>query len=180
MLQWGLVPSWARDPAIGNKLMNAKAETLAEKPSFRTALRRRRCLVPADAYYEWQTGARGGARQPWAFRRRDGAPMGLAGLWEHWEGGDGSILETVTVVTVEANGVAARVHHRMPAILAPERFGEWLAPGERLAEAPQAALRPCPEEWIESYPVSPWVNAPGHDDARCLERVEPSGQQELF
>lgn len=116
MLRWGLVPSWAKDPKIGARMINARAETVATKPAFRTALRRRRCLVPADGFYEWAKSA-GGTKQPHYITRRDGRPFAFAGLWESWDGPDGSSIESCTIVTTEANDLVGRIHDRMPVIL---------------------------------------------------------------
>ena len=175
MLRWGLIPGWARDPAIGHKLINARSETAAEKPSFRSAFRHRRCLIPADGFYEWQR--RGGARQPWLFGLRDGAPMIFAGLWERWsvpegaaltgslaERSPGDAVETCTILTTAANEAVAPVHGRMPVILAPDAWDAWLAGDE-------VPLGPYPADAITAHPVSTHVNRPANDDPRCVEPV---------
>ena len=175
MLRWGLIPGWARDPTIGHKLINARSETAAEKPSFRSAYRHRRCLIPADGFYEWQR--RGGARQPWLFGLRDGTPMIFAGLWERWtvpegaaltgslaERSPGDAVETCTILTTAANETVAPVHGRMPVILAPDAWDAWLA-GE------QVPLGPYPADAMTAHPVSTHVNRPANDDPRCVEPV---------
>src|SRR5262245_7474343 len=125
LLKWGLVPGWADDPAIGNRMINARAETAADKPSFRAAFRKRRCLVLADGFYEWQKV--GGKKQPYLIRLRGGEPFAFAGLWEHWER-DGRAVESCTILTTDANGLVKPLHDRMPVILAPQDFALWLDP----------------------------------------------------
>ena len=175
MLRWGLIPSWAKDHAIGHKLINARSETAAEKPSFRSAFRYRRCLIPADGFYEWQR--RGGKRQPWLFGLRDGAPLVFAGLWERWtvpegaaltgslaERSPGDAVETCTILTTAANETVAPVHGRMPVILPPDSWSAWLA-GE------EVPLGPYPADDMTAHPVSTHVNRPANDDPRCVEAV---------
>ncbi len=175
MLRWGLIPPWAKDPAIGHKLINARSETAAEKPSFRSAFRRRRCLIPADGFYEWQR--RGGTRQPWLFGLRNGAPMVFAGLWERWtvpeglaltgslaERGPGDAVETCTILTTEANDTVAPVHGRMPVILPTDARDAWLAGDE-------VPLDPYPADDMTAHPVSTHVNRPANDDPRCVEPI---------
>lgn len=135
MLRWGLIPFWAKDEKIGYRTINARAETVAEKPAFRAAFRRRRCLVPASGFYEWTKGAAG--KQPWHFTLEDGAPMSFAGLWERWEPDDGADLETFTIIVTEANDSVRPYHHRMPVILAPASWDPWLD-----HEAPVDDVRP--------------------------------------
>ena len=175
MLRWGLIPSWAKDHAIGNKLINARSETAAEKPSFRSAFRHRRCLIPADGFYEWQR--QGGTRQPWLFGLRDGAPMVFAGLWERWavpegasltgslaERSPGDAVETCTILTTAASETVSPVHGRMPVILPPDAWDGWLA-GE------EVSLGPYPAEDMTAWPVSTHVNRPANDDPRCVEPI---------
>ena len=175
MLHWGLIPAWAKYPTIGHKLINARSETAAEKPSFRSAFRHRRCLIPADGFYEWQR--RGGGRQPWLFGLRDGAPMIFAGLWERWtvpegaaltgslaERSSGDTVETCTILTTAANETVAEIHGRMPVILAPDAWDAWLA-GE------QVPLSPYPADDMTAHPVSTLVNRAANEDPRCVEPV---------
>lgn len=168
-LRWGLVPSWADDPALGNRLINARSETVAQKPSFRSAFRQRRCLVPADGFYEWAKV--GKVRQPWHFRRADGAPFAFAGLWERWRAPSGEALETFTILTTAANALVAPVHPRMPVILPPTAYEAWLDPELTAAGHLAPLLVPAAEGVLTGYQVSQRVNAPAHDDAACIRPV---------
>jgi putative SOS response-associated peptidase YedK len=167
-LRWGLVPSWADDPAVGNRLINARAETVASKPSFRAAFRQRRCLVPADGFYEWQKQA--GKKQPFYIHLRGGGPFAFAGLWERWQGADEPI-ESFTIVTTEANELVRSLHERMPVILPREAYKHWLDPAYAKLEELQALLRPYPAEEMAAFPVSTRVNSPRVDDAACIVPV---------
>ena len=175
MLRWGLIPGWARDVRIGYKLINARAETVSTKPAFRSAFRARRCLIPADGFYEW-TG-RGSTRQPWLIGLENGAMFAFAGLWERWTVPDGCVLpdslasygsgdtiETCTILTTAANETVAPVHHRMPVILDPGEFDPWL-------EGKHVPIEPCPAKTMTVHPVSTWVNSPSNDDPACAERI---------
>ena len=166
MLRWGLIPSWADDPSIGNRMINARAETVAEKSAYRSAFRHRRCLVPADGFYEWAKA--NGAKQPHYFQLKDGGPFAFAGLWERWAKGEKPI-ESCTLLTTEANDVVSPVHDRMPIILEPKDYGGWLDPQRRRLEDVSAILRPFPADRMVAYPVGRWVNDPRHDDPRCVE-----------
>jgi putative SOS response-associated peptidase YedK len=168
ILRWGLVPRWAKDASGAAKLMNARAEGVAEKPSFREAFVKRRCLIPADGFYEWrQEGTR---KQPYAVALRDGALMALAGLWEGWQQPDGIWLRTFTIITTEANAKQALVHHRMPVILPREAWATWL--GEEPATAPEllALLKPSPAEALACWPVSARVGKFSENDAGLIDR----------
>jgi len=168
-VQWGLVPFWAKDRAIGNKLINARAESLAEKPSFRDSFKKRRCLIPADGFYEWQRI--GSRKQPWLLRCRDGGAFAFAGLWSAWKDREaGTVLESCTIVTTMPNELAATVHDRMPVILPKARHEAWLRPTADAA-ALEALLTPFPAVEMEAFPVSTWVNSPAHDDPHCTERL---------
>ncbi len=171
-LHWGLVPSWAEDPKIGNRMINARAETAADKPSFRTAMRRRRCLIVADGFYEWKTV--GKRRQPMFIHLRDGRPFAFAGLWEAWEGAGHSTLESCTILTTAANDLVRPIHDRMPVIVAPPDYARWLDPAVQQSEAVVPLLRPYPAEEMEAYAVSPRVNSPARDDEGCLEKLVES------
>ena len=172
MLRWGLVPHWAKDPAIGNRMINARAETVAEKPSFRDPFHRRRCLVPADGFYEWRKTP-DGAKQPYHIRLSDDAPFAIAGLWDSWCAPDGESLETCSLITTEANRTLAPIHHRMPVILPRDAYHSWLD-GQSTPDALGALLRPYPPDDLAACAVSRRVNTAGHDDAACLEPA-PSG-----
>jgi putative SOS response-associated peptidase YedK len=167
-LRWGLVPSWAQDASIGSRLINARAETAASKPAFRAAMRRRRCLVAADGFYEWRADGR--KKQPHFIHFRDDRPFAFAGLWEAWEGPQHAALESCTLLTTEANDLVRPIHDRMPVILPPESYGAWLDPA---VEDPQALMRllvPYPSGPLEAYLVSGFVNSPAHDSPQCIDR----------
>lgn len=169
MLRWGLIPSWADEPAIGNRLINARAEGVAEKPAFRAAFRRRRCLVVADGFYEWKR--EGKRRQPFFIRMANDRPFGFAGLWESWEGPDHSALETCTLLTTDANSVVRPVHDRMPVIIGPEDYDQWLDLANEQPQPLLPLLHPYSPERMEAYPVSTLVNSPAHEDPRCVEPI---------
>ena len=169
MLRWGLIPSWAKDPKMGNQCINAKAETVAEKPSFRSAFKKRRCLVVATGFYEWQVQGR--TKQPMWIGLQSQRPFALAGLWEQWTSGDGEPLETCTIITTEPNDLMAPIHNRMPVILAPAFYDQWLDPTFQHIEPLKALLRPYPGEELMAYPVSTLVNNPRRDVPQCLEPV---------
>ncbi len=163
-LKWGLIPHWARDPHIGAKLVNARAETLATKPAFRDAYRHRHCVVPADAFYEWKPVA--GRKQPYCIRMRDERLFGMAGLWERWKDPSGQLVESCTIVTVDANTLVAELHDRMPLILVPEDYDAWLA--AETAALPHAVAA----EAMVAYPVSPLVSNARNDVPACLDPVD--------
>src|SRR3990172_8404093 len=140
--RWGLIPSWAKDRGIGNQMINAQAETVATKPAFRAAFRKRRCLVPADGFYEW--AQQGRQKQPYYIRLRDWRPFAIAGLWEHWKGPDGNVVNTSTLLTTSANDLIGAFHHRMPVILNPANFDLWLDPAVQEAGPLQSLLQPYP------------------------------------
>jgi putative SOS response-associated peptidase YedK len=173
-LRWGLVPGWAKDPKIGHRLVNARAESLAEKPAFESALRRRRCLIVADGFYEWSGPA--GRRRPHYVHRRDGAPFAIAGLWERWRGpasdtpASGTPIETCTLVTTKANGTLCALHDRMPALLDPSEYAAWLGrPGQEAEPAALAPLlRPCPDDWLLVHEVGMHVNDARFDAPECI------------
>ena len=173
LFRWGLIPSWACDQAVGARMINARSETAAEKPAFGEALARRRCLVPADGFFEWQKVGR--ARQPYFIRRRDGAPCALAGLWERWSASpaDGTI-ESFTVLTTTPNALVEPLHDRMPVIIEPADFARWLDLDQRDPATLRSLLRPLPAERMEAHPVSRRVNSPANDDPSCIEPVSPA------
>jgi putative SOS response-associated peptidase YedK len=166
-LRWGLVPSWAKDAASGARMINARAETVAEKPAFRAAFRRRRCLVLADGYFEWQKLEK--AKQPYLIHFRDDRPFAFAGLWERWQPPDAAApLETCTILTTEANDRTRPIHDRMPVILSPPDFAMWLDPNLPQADRLLSLLRPYDSTPLAADPVETWVNKPQHDDPRCV------------
>lgn len=164
--KWGLVPGWAKDSSIGNKLINARSETVTEKPSFREAFRHRRCLIPADGFFEWSR--RGDKKLPFYFHLKDGEPFAIAGLWESWEGGD-EPLETCTLLTTEANPLLAPYHDRMPVIVRSEDYGVWLDVDTYCPDLLKPLLRPFSHDEMVAYAVSPIVNNPTYDDPLCVE-----------
>lgn len=170
MLKWGLIPRWAKDPAIGNRMINARAETAAEKPAFRTPFQRQRCLVPADGFYEWQKTA--GAKQPYFIRRRDARPLVFAGLWDRWEGGPEGPVDSFTILTTAPNDVVAPIHNRMPVILPAVHYDAWLDPANRDVEGLQALLGPFPAAEMTAYPVSRYVNSPRNEGPECVSPVD--------
>ncbi len=169
MLRWGLIPSWAKDAKIGNQCINAKAETVAEKPSFRSAFKKRRCLVVATGFYEWQV--QGARKQPMWIGMRNKRPFAFAGLWEHWKPAVGEPIDTCTIITTEPNDLMAPIHNRMPVILAPTSYDQWLDPTFQKIETLNGLLRPYLSEELTAYPVSTLVNNPRHDTPQCLEPV---------
>lgn len=174
--RWGLIPSWAKDPKIGNRGINARCETLAEKPSFRQALRQRRCLIAADGFYEWSGPA--GSKQPYYIALENHAIFGFAGLWEHWRDPEGVAIESCTVITTDANPLLAELHSRMPVILDPEHYAAWLDPREQSPAAVLPLLRSHRCDALRYHPVSYRVNDVAFDDAACVEAVE--AQPTLF
>lgn len=167
--KWGLIPSWVKNPAEIQHPINAKAETVAIKPMFRHAFRKSRILVPADAFYEWKVIA--GKKQPFLIRMRDELPFGMAGLLEHWLSPEGDV-QTFTILTTEPNPLMAEIHNRMPAIIRPEDFGQWLNPDMTDVETLHRMIGPYPEALMEAYPVSRKVGSPANDGSDLIERVE--------
>ena len=170
-MQWGLVPSWAKESKIGSQMFNARAETVATKPSFRTAFRRRRCLIPADGFYEWQAIDKQ-TKQPWNIFRADGQPLALAGIWEHWTAPDGRVLESCSVITTTANEFMAELHDRMPVILDQTLWELWLNPQELEPAALTELLIPCPSDWLARTAVSSLVNNVRNESPDCIRPLE--------
>jgi putative SOS response-associated peptidase YedK len=167
--KWGLIPSWAKDTSMGARLINARAETVEEKPSFRQAFKQRRCIIPADGFYEWRR--EGGKKQPFFFRMRDERPFGFAGLWERWEGEAGEAINSCTILTTEANEVLRPVHERMPVILHPDDYELWLDADARKRDLVKELLRPYAAEEMLGYPVSATINSPRNQGANLVERA---------
>lgn len=166
---WGLIPSWSKDPTVGSRMINARSETVTEKPSFRTAFKRRRCLIPADGFYEWQK--LGSGKQPMFIRPAgEERPFALAGLWELWRDPDGGTLQSCTILTTSPNELMARIHNRMPVIIEPEDFDLWLNP-EPDPEQGLHLLRPYPAEKMAAYPVNTVVNNPRNDVPDCIQPI---------
>ena len=173
MMRWGLVPFFAKDPSVGSRMINARSETVAEKSSFREAFQRRRCLVVADGFYEWEKTAAG--KQPWHIRRKDRGVLAFAGLFERWRPSSGRALETCTIVTTRANELVLPLHDRMPVVLDVRHFDLWLDPEEGSPALLLPLLTPCASVEMEAVRVSRLVNSPANDDPRCLEPAGISG-----
>lgn len=166
VFRWGLIPSWAKDPSMGNKMINARAETVSEKPSFRSAFKKRRCLIVADGFYEWQKTDNG--KQPYHFKMKDSSPFAFAGLWESWDK-EGEEIRSCSIITTDANDLMNEIHHRMPVILPPENYGVWLDQGFEEKEALIDLLRLYPSDEMEAYPVSRRVNKPSNNEPSIIE-----------
>ncbi|PLZ80111.1 hypothetical protein CBP16_14240 [Fischerella thermalis WC217] len=169
-LRWGLIPSWAKDQSMGARLINARAETVAEKPAFRRAFKRQRCLVVADGFYEWQQ--QDGKKQPYYFRLSNGKPFSFAGLWEEWQSPEQERIKSCTILTTQANELLQMVHDRMPVILQQESYDLWLDPPVHDVELLQPLLHPYPSEAMTSYPVTTLVNSPKNNSAECITPVK--------
>jgi putative SOS response-associated peptidase YedK len=170
LVRWGLIPSWVKDPKKFSLCINARAETLLDKPSFRAATRRRRCLVPADGCYHWQPA--GKTKRPFFVRPRAGGPIAYAGIWETWSDPDGGEIETAAIVTVPANDAMMPIHDRMPAVVAPAHFDAWLDVDKVDAETALALLGRAPQDFWEAHEISPRVNKVANDDAAVIEPVD--------
>jgi len=166
---WGLVPSWAKDPSIGSRMINARSETIQEKPSYRNAFRQRRCLILADGFYEWQKQSGSAPKLPFYFQLADGAPFAFAGIWETWNPPEGEPLRSCSIITTEPNDLVAMAHNRMPVIFDKGGMWDWLA--EKPADALQAMLAPYPAEKMRAHPVGLAVNNPKNDSAQCVQEI---------
>lgn len=173
LVRWGFLPHFVKDPKIFPLIINARSETLLVKASFRMAFRRRRCLFIADAFYEWrrEPKAKAQAGRPYLFRRSDGAPLGLAGLWETWTGPNGEELDTACIITTAANGASAAIHDRLPAILEPAALDLWLDPDEKSADSAFGLLRPPENDVLEFFEIGPAVNMVGNDSAEIQKPI---------
>jgi putative SOS response-associated peptidase YedK len=178
MVRWGLVPSWAKDASGAARMINARSETADTKPAFRDALRLRRCLIPADGFYEWQRT--GSAKQLFCFEVNNSELFAFAGIWESWRDGSGKVLETCSILTTTPNEVAASIHDRMPVIVNPEAYDLWLDPGMKDTRAVTDMLRPYAVRQMRCYPVSTRINHAANDDEECSRRVEIVDTQTLL
>jgi putative SOS response-associated peptidase YedK len=174
LMRWGLMPSWVKDPKTFTLLINARGETAAEKPAFRAAMKRRRCLIPADGFYEWQAG--GARKQPYFIHAKSGAPLAFAGLWETWEGPNGEELDTAAIVTTAANRTLVPIHNRMPVIVPPEAFDLWLDCPHVDAKTAAALIAPAPDNLLEAYPISTAVNRTANDGPSLLAPLEEGAE----
>lgn len=178
LARWGLVPHWAKEVKTGYSMINARAESVAVKPAFRAAFRRRRCLIPADGFYEWQQKPGSKLKQPWFVTLKEGQPMAFAGLWERWyppQEQDGEPLESCTIIVTDANKLMRKIHDRMPVILSPETWETWLDPMYNDVPALQSLLKPYPPEELTAWPVTAKVNNPRNDTPDCIEPAPNPG-----
>lgn len=169
-LHWGLIPSWAQDDHPHYSMINARAETVASKPAYRSAFKHRRCLIPVSGFYEWHPQA--DYKQPYAISLKDDGVFSLAGLWEHWESQDGKVIESCSIVVTEANTVLKPIHDRMPVIIAPDNYATWLDPAIQDKESLTPLLHPYSAALMKSYPVSRRMNNPGYDNPDCLAPIK--------
>ena len=176
LVRWGLLPSWVKDPKTFTLLINARGESVVDKPAFRAAMKRRRCLIPADGFYEWKAVA--GRKVPYFVRLKSGAPMAFAGLWECWTGPHGEELETAAIVTTDANRMLSAIHSRMPVIMPPEAFDLWLDCANVDATTASALIASAPENQLEAYEVSTAVNGTANDNPKLVEPVTAAAQPE--
>jgi putative SOS response-associated peptidase YedK len=175
LMRWGLLPSWVKDPKAFSLVINARGESVLDKPAFRNAMTRRRCLIPADGFYEWQ--ATGGRKQPYYVRGKSGAPLAFAGLWETWTGPNGEELDTAAIITTTANRTLAAIHARMPVIVPEEAFDLWLNCAEVDAETAAALIAPAPDDLLEAYEISTAINRVANDNPKVLERLSGGASQ---
>ena len=178
LMKWGLIPFWAKDAAIGSRMINARAESIAEKPAFRTSFKRRRCLVPADGFFEWKKVPGTSRKQPFRLALKSGEPFVMAGLWDRWKDssqGHDEEVESFTIITTEPNSVASEIHNRMPAILKPDDAPTWLDKEMEDASKLLSLLAPYPGGDMKIYAVDARVNSPKSDDPQCIEPVETQG-----
>jgi putative SOS response-associated peptidase YedK len=171
LMRWGLVPAWSKDPKGGPPLINARSETIATKPSFRTAFKRRRCLIPADGFYEWQKQADSKTKIPYYIRMSKDRAFAFAGLWETWHGKDDPALDSCTIVTTEANDLMRPLHDRMPVILPEENFAQWLDPKNANVPELEGLLRPYSPREMTAFPISTLVNSARNDCPECIARA---------
>jgi putative SOS response-associated peptidase YedK len=171
LVRWGLIPAWVKDPKTFTLLINARADSVIDKPSFRNAMRRRRCLFPADGFYEWKS--EGESRRPFAVLTQNRQPIAFAGVWETWMGPNGEEMETAAIITTDANRALRHIHHRMPVVIPPEAFDFWLDCASVDAQTAAALLVPAPEDLFEAYEISPAVNRVANDSPMLLEPAPP-------
>ena len=176
VFHWGLIPSWSKDPKVAYRMFNARGETVASKPSFRSAFKRRRCLIPADGFYEWKKGP-GKEKQPYHIGLADEGPLAFAGLWEKWLSPEGSEIFSCTIITTSANSLLSDLHERMPVILEPEDFSRWLDPELQESEGVEDLIRTYPEDKMKIYPVNPIVNNARNETEDC---IKPKRKDTLF
>ena len=160
---WGLIPMWAKDPGIGSRMINARGETLEEKPAFRSSLKYKRCLVLADGFYEWKGAEGKKVKTPFFIHMKDRKPFAFAGLWDSWNSPDGSLVKSCTIITTEPNELTGIIHNRMPVILHPRDYAKWLDPSPQTPDQLKPLIKPFPADLMDAYPVSTLVNTPAND-----------------
>ena len=160
---WGLIPMWAKDPSIGNRMINARGETLEEKPAFRGSLKYKRCLILADGFYEWKGAEGKKVKTPYFIHMKDRKPFAFAGLWDSWNSPDGSLVKSCTIITTEPNELTELIHNRMPVILHPRDYAKWLDPSPQTPDQLKPLIKPFPADLMDAYPVSTLVNTPAND-----------------
>jgi len=165
---WGLIPSWSKDPSIGNRLINARGETIAEKPSFRGGFKYKRCLIPSDGFYEWKTQPGQKTKIPHFIFMKDRQPFAFAGLWDEWQSPDGGSIRTCTIITTEPNELMSTLHNRMPVILDPKDYEAWLDPAPQPPDNLMPLIRPYPADKMSAHPVTTLVNKPSNDRPECV------------
>lgn len=165
---WGLIPMWAKDPSIGNRLINARGETLAEKPAFRGSLKYKRCLILADGFYEWKAGKGAKIKTPYFIHMKDRGVFAFAGLWDSWNDLSGSLIRTCTIITTEPNDLMSPIHNRMPVILHPRDYAKWLDPSPQTPDGLKPLVKPFPAEAMSAHPVSTMVNKPAYDQPELI------------
>jgi len=168
---WGLIPMWAKDPSIGNRLINARGETVAEKPSFRGSFKYKRCLILADGFYEWKASPGTKTKTPYFIHMKDRKPFAFAGLWDSWEGPDGSSIKTCTIITTEPNELMEPIHNRMPVILHTRHYAKWLDTSPQTPDSLLSLIKPFPTDTMSAYPVSTLVNKPSNDKPELVVPV---------
>ena len=177
LVRWGLIPYWAKDPSIGQKMINARSETILDKPAFREAFQNRRCLVPANGFYEWKRTGR--SKQPIHIGMQDDSLFAFAGIWDRWKDTSGNLVETCSILTTTPNSLLADIHNRMPVILQPQNYELWLDPGFKDLDTLTAMLKPFDPAQMKCYPVSTLVNSPANDNSACAAEVEPAQRPSL-
>lgn len=174
---WGLVPFWAKDPKIGYKTINARSETVAEKPAYRAAIKSRRCLIPSNGFYEWQREEKSRHKQPFYAAMASGELFAMAGLWESWKSPEGSVIVSCSILTTSANEIMTPVHHRMPVIIDEENYDCWLALDEKNPEKLKSLFQPYSSKEMICYPISTFVNSPKNEGPELLLEIDPKAGQ---
>ncbi|MFW9924901.1 MAG: SOS response-associated peptidase [Candidatus Thorarchaeota archaeon] len=179
-LKWGLIPFWSKDPSIGMKMINSRSETIQEKPAFREPFKKRRCLIPADGFYEWQK-QKDGSKQPFYIHMNDKKPFAFGGIWDKWKNPDGNIVESFSILTTKPNELLKPIHDRMPVIIEPKKFDKWLNPEIQEPTELVPLLEPFQATKMEAYPISPFINSPKNNSEQCILPLEEKfKQQKLF